>query len=71
MVVVLLLTVGLPVLVLGLRLLFHVADPKSYGPAGTPGVFQVLCQPMPTWAMISVIVGWSVIGAWRMMTRDA
>jgi hypothetical protein len=31
--------------------------------------------PMPTWAMISVIggwiVGWSVLGAWRMMTRDA
>jgi hypothetical protein len=30
---------------------------------------------MPTWAMISVIVGWivvwSVVGAWRMMTRDA
>jgi hypothetical protein len=30
---------------------------------------------MPTWAMISVIVGWilcwSGIGAWRMMTRDA
>ena len=31
--------------------------------------------PMPTWAMISVIVGWIVgwsgIGAWRMITRDA
>jgi hypothetical protein len=31
--------------------------------------------PMPTWAMIAVIagwmVGWSGIGAWRMMTRDA
>ena len=31
--------------------------------------------PMPTWAMLSVIVGWIVawsgIGAWRMMTRDA
>jgi hypothetical protein len=31
--------------------------------------------PMPTWAMISVIVGWiigwSVIGTWRMITRDA
>ena len=31
--------------------------------------------PMPTWAMILVIVGWivgwSVIGAWRMATRDA
>jgi hypothetical protein len=30
--------------------------------------------PMPTWAMISVIagwiVGWSAIGAWRMITRD-
>jgi len=31
--------------------------------------------PMPTWAMLSVIVGWIVgwsgIGAWRMMTRAA
>ncbi|MGH3159319.1 MAG: hypothetical protein ACRDNF_22485, partial [Streptosporangiaceae bacterium] len=31
--------------------------------------------PMPTWAMICVIVGWAVgwsgIGAWRMVTRDA
>jgi hypothetical protein len=31
--------------------------------------------PMPTWAMIAVIVGWIVgwsgIGAWRMITRDA
>jgi hypothetical protein len=31
--------------------------------------------PMPTWAMITVIVGWivgwSAIGAWRMATRDA
>lgn len=37
------------------------------GPAGIP--------PMPTWALILVIVGWivswSVIGAWRMATRDA
>ena len=31
--------------------------------------------PMPTWAMVAVIVGWivgwSLIGAWRMVTRDA
>lgn len=31
--------------------------------------------PRPTWAMVTVIVawivGWSVIGAWRMATRDA
>jgi hypothetical protein len=51
------------------------------GGAGGPG--QVLfggrgvlnIPPMPTWAMITVIVGWivgwSVIGAWRMATRDA
>jgi len=51
------------------------------GGAGGPGhvlfggreALQV--PPMPTWAMIAVIVGWilgwSVIGAWRMMTRDA
>jgi hypothetical protein len=51
------------------------------GAGGVPG--QVLfggrgalgIPPMPTWAMIAVIVGWIVgwsgIGAWRMMTRDA
>jgi hypothetical protein len=44
------------------------------GGAGAGGpALQI--PPMPTWAMISVIVGWivgwSVIGAWRMVTRDA
>ncbi|HEY6277697.1 MAG TPA: hypothetical protein VIX86_15340 [Streptosporangiaceae bacterium] len=41
-----------------------------FGGQGALGI-----PPMPTWAMISVIagwiVGWSVIGAWRMVTRDA
>lgn len=41
-----------------------------FGGRGALGI-----PPMPTWAMISVIVGWivgwSVIGAWRMITRDA
>jgi hypothetical protein len=41
-----------------------------FGGRGALGI-----PPMPAWAMISVIagwiVGWSVIGAWRMMTRDA
>jgi hypothetical protein len=45
------------------------AGPLSAG----NGALQL--PPMPTWAMITVIsgwiVGWSVIGAWRMMTRDA
>jgi len=51
--------------------------PGGGGPGGLllggRGVLGI--PPMPTWAMISVIVGWiggwSVIGAWRMMTRDA
>ncbi|HEY3978996.1 MAG TPA: hypothetical protein VGM79_17095 [Streptosporangiaceae bacterium] len=60
--------------------------PAALAPAaggGGPGPGGVLfggrgalgIPPMPTWAMISVIVGWivawSVLGAWRMMTRDA
>jgi hypothetical protein len=40
---------------------------------GGRGVLNI--PPMPTWAMITVIagwiVGWTVIGAWRMATRDA
>jgi hypothetical protein len=55
----------------------------SGNPGGGGGPGQVLSggrgalgiPPMPTWAMVSVIVGWivgwSVIGAWRMTTRDA
>jgi hypothetical protein len=46
------LIVGLPVLVLGLRLAFHLADPKSYGPAGTPGIFQALCDPLANFGFI-------------------
>jgi hypothetical protein len=41
-----------------------------FGGQGALGI-----PPMPTWAMISVIVGWivgwSALGAWRMITRDA
>jgi hypothetical protein len=54
--------------------------PATGGPGGPGGLVfggrgALGIPPMPTWAMISVIVGWvvvwSVIGAWRMMTRDA
>ena len=50
------------------------------GPGGPGGLLfggrgALGIPPMATWAMISVIVGWivvwSVIGAWRMVTRDA
>jgi hypothetical protein len=52
MVVAVLLTVGLPVLVLGIRLLYHVVDPNSSGPAGSPSVFEFLCQPMAEFGFI-------------------
>ncbi len=81
----------LPYFIDGQRLLIGVAMdqfarprwPPTSGGGGGPGPGQILFggrgalgfPPMPTWAMISVIVGWIVgwsgIGAWRMMTRDA
>ena len=45
---------------------------QQVGPGGGVGL-QI--PPMPTWAMITVIagwiIGWSAIGVWRMVTRDA
>ncbi len=41
-----------PVLVLGLRLVFHAADPASYGPAGTPAVFGALTNLMAEFGFI-------------------
>jgi hypothetical protein len=52
MIVVVLLTVGLPVIVLGLRLAFHAFDPASYGPAGSPTVFAALSNPMAEFGFI-------------------
>ena len=54
------------------------ASPNTAGGPGqllTGGHGALGIPPMPTWAMITVITGWiagwSVIGAWRMSTRDA
>jgi len=48
------------------------AGGQQVGPGGGVGL-QI--PPMPAWAMITVIAGWiagwSAIGAWRMVTRDA
>jgi hypothetical protein len=39
------------------------------------GITATALPPMPTWALITVIsgwiIGWSAIGAWKMITRDA
>lgn len=52
MIAALVLIPGVPVLVLGLRLLFHAVDPASYGPAGTPSIFQALCNVMAEFGFI-------------------
>jgi len=47
------LTMALPVLVLGLRLLFHAVDPKTYGPAGSPAIFSGLVNAMAEFGFIA------------------
>jgi hypothetical protein len=53
MITVALLIVGPTVLVLGIRLIFHLVDPASNGPAGTPSVFQALCNLMAEFGFLS------------------
>ncbi|MGA7835056.1 MAG: hypothetical protein WCA31_07580 [Acidimicrobiales bacterium] len=52
------LVLGPPVLVYGVRLLYHLVDPSRSGPAGTPGLFQSLMSPMAELGfIIAVTVG--------------
>lgn len=52
MVAVLLLTLGLPVIILGIRLLFHAIHPSTYGPAGSPSVFAFIVNVMAEFCFI-------------------
>jgi hypothetical protein len=76
----------IPYFINGQRLVVGIAmdqlRPAGLAPASSAGPHLLFggrgalsIPPMPTWAMICVIAGWiagwSVIGAWRMMTRDA
>lgn len=63
MIVVLLLLIGLPVLVLGLRLLFHAVDPRSYGPAGTPGIFEALVDLTAEFGFVVAAAVGATLGA--------
>ncbi len=53
MVTLVILTMALPVLVLGLRLIFHAVDPKTYGPAGSPSIFSGLVNAMAEFGFIA------------------
>jgi len=75
-------TAHLPHLINGQRLFVGVAM-AQLKPAALAGGTVITPQggvtahlpPMPTWALITVvagwIIGWSAIGAWKMITRDA
>ncbi len=63
MIAIVLLTLALPVLVLGLRLLFHAVDPSHYGPAGSPSVFEALCDPMAQFGFIIAAAVGATAGA--------
>jgi hypothetical protein len=52
MITVVLFTVGLPVIVLGIRLIAHLIDPNSFGPAGSPSVFIGIIPPMAAFGFI-------------------
>jgi hypothetical protein len=63
MVAIVFLTLALPVLVLGLRLLFHAVDPSHYGPAGSPSVFEGLCDPIAQFGFIIAAAVGATAGA--------
>jgi hypothetical protein len=44
MITVAVMTIGPTVLILGLRLAFHLFDPAHYGPAGVPSVFSAIAN---------------------------
>jgi hypothetical protein len=48
-------TIGVPVLVLGLREVFHLADPKLYGPAGSPSLFVNTCSLMTEFGFVVAV----------------
>lgn len=52
MAAVLLLTLGLPVILFGFRLLFHAIDPATYGPAGSPSAFAFVVNAMAGFVFI-------------------
>jgi hypothetical protein len=48
-------TIGVPVIFLGLREAFHLADPKVYAPAGSPDVFRIVIGLMTEFGFIMAV----------------
>jgi hypothetical protein len=53
--VVVLFTIGLPVVFLGIREIFHLADPKAFGPAGSPAILASVSDIINEFAFIIAV----------------
>jgi len=53
--VIVLFTIGLPLIIFGFRLAFHLADPKTYGPAGSPALFPSVSDLMNEFGFIVAV----------------
>ena len=53
--IIVLATVGVPAIVLGLREVFHLADPKVYAPAGSPDAFRIVTGLMAEFGFIMAV----------------
>jgi hypothetical protein len=61
--------IGIPTVFLVMRLLTHAFDPRSYGPAGGYQIYR--STTVAVCVIVAWVVVWTVLGARRMMTRDA
>jgi hypothetical protein len=48
-------TVAVPVIFYGLRLIYHLADSKAYGPAGSPAIYPDVCSLMNEFGFIVAV----------------
>lgn len=56
MITAVILVVGLPVIVFGIRMIVHAADPSGVGPAGSPSAFQTVSGVMSSFGFIAAAV---------------
>jgi hypothetical protein len=62
MIVTLLFTLGVPVLVLGVRLVFHLVDPARFGPASSPSIFGALSATLAEFSFIIAATVGATVG---------
>ena len=62
MILTLLFTLGVPALVLGVRLVFHLVDPGRFGPASSPSIFGALSATLAEFSFIIAATVGATVG---------